>query len=183
MTSFLKKIGFVGPDGAPTSLYTRFRSTDPETSGAAVAEALKFGYGPLYKRNEYMHQLSDEKLRGLIIEETGAGGDSSVVTMILNCIKAIKKHANFHARNRAVTLETAGASNWQETDTASPHESPSLNRGAVESDAFDAPPGGVGLNLAYTINLNLPATSDISVFNAIFKSLRENLLKGNNERN
>ena len=39
---------------------------------------------------------------------------------------------------------------------------------------------GIGLNLAYTINLNLPATSDIAVFNAIFKSLKENLLKDAN---
>jgi hypothetical protein len=33
------------------------------------------------------------------------------------------------------------------------------------------------LNLGYTINLNLPATSDAGVYNAIFRSLRENLLK------
>jgi hypothetical protein len=33
------------------------------------------------------------------------------------------------------------------------------------------------LSLGYTINLNLPATSDIAVFNAIFKSLREHLLR------
>jgi hypothetical protein len=33
------------------------------------------------------------------------------------------------------------------------------------------------LGLSYTINLNLPATTDIDVFNAIFKSLRENLLR------
>ena len=32
------------------------------------------------------------------------------------------------------------------------------------------------MNLSYTINLNLPATSDIAVFNAIFKSLKENVL-------
>jgi hypothetical protein len=36
-------------------------------------------------------------------------------------------------------------------------------------------PTGVGLS--YTINLHLPATSEIAVFNAIFKSLRENLLR------
>ena len=40
---------------------------------------------------------------------------------------------------------------------------------------------GLGLNLSYTINLNLPATSDIAVFNAIFKSLKENLLKSTDE--
>ena len=35
---------------------------------------------------------------------------------------------------------------------------------------------GAGIKLGYTINLNLPATSDIAVFDAIFKSLREHLL-------
>jgi hypothetical protein len=39
----------------------------------------------------------------------------------------------------------------------------------------------VGLNLSYTINLNLPPTSDIAVFNAIFKSLKENLLRNDDE--
>jgi hypothetical protein len=40
-------------------------------------------------------------------------------------------------------------------------------------------PGGsaLGMNLGYTINLNLPATTDVAVFNAIFKSLKEHLLK------
>ena len=33
------------------------------------------------------------------------------------------------------------------------------------------------LKLSYTINLNLPATTEIEVSNAIFKSLRENLLR------
>jgi hypothetical protein len=32
------------------------------------------------------------------------------------------------------------------------------------------------IKLGYTIHLNLPATSDIAVFDAIFKSLRANLM-------
>jgi hypothetical protein len=35
----------------------------------------------------------------------------------------------------------------------------------------------LGLNLGYTINLNLPATSDPEVFDAIFKSLKQHLLR------
>jgi hypothetical protein len=35
----------------------------------------------------------------------------------------------------------------------------------------------IGLNLAYTINLVLPKSDDPAVFNAIFKSLRDNLLR------
>ena len=33
------------------------------------------------------------------------------------------------------------------------------------------------INLSYTINLNLPATTDIEVFNAIFKSLKQHLIQ------
>ena len=44
-----------------------------------------------------------------------------------------------------------------------------------------AAPQSVGLRLGYTINLNLPATTDVAVFNAIFKSLKEHLLEAPNE--
>ena len=36
---------------------------------------------------------------------------------------------------------------------------------------------GEGINLSYTINLNLPPTTDVEVFNAIFKSLKQHLLQ------
>ena len=36
------------------------------------------------------------------------------------------------------------------------------------------PPARLGIS--YTINLNLPATTEIEVFNAIFKSLKEHIL-------
>jgi hypothetical protein len=34
----------------------------------------------------------------------------------------------------------------------------------------------IGMNLSYTINLNLPPSTDPEVFNAIFRALREHLL-------
>ena len=48
MTSYLKKIGFVAADGAPSELYKKFRN--PTSSGAAAAEAIRIGYAPLYVR-------------------------------------------------------------------------------------------------------------------------------------
>src|SRR3989442_1922704 len=90
MTSYLRKIGFAAADGTPTQIYKRFRNQ--ATEGQAAAEVVKIGYKPLYARNEYMHELTDEKLRGLVIEETGEEQGSRVVTLIVSCIKAIKKH-------------------------------------------------------------------------------------------
>lgn len=164
ITSFLKKIGFANADGTPSEIYRQFRN--PSTSGKAAAKALKVGYQPLYARNEYMHQLSDEKLRGLIIEETGQGDDSNVVSLILSSIKAIKKFADWSTDDAPEPIQKAEISGSIESNTQQPLPSP---RGNAEA---------IGLNLSYTINLNLPATSDVAVFNAIFKSLKENLLRG-----
>lgn len=166
MTTFLRKIGFTNADGTPSDIYRKFRN--PSTSGVAVAEALKIGFKPLYVRNEYAHQLDDNKLKGLLIEETGQSHDSNIVTMIFGCIKDMKKFANFSG---SIHSEQATES-VNVSDVISDKPSSSVNFPLPQSLSTD-----LGLNLSYTINLNLPATSDIAVFNAIFKSLKDNLLR------
>lgn len=166
MTAFLKKIGFASSDGTPTDIYKKFRNST--TEGWAAAQALKIGYAPIYSRNEYMHKLADDDLRGLIFEETGAGQDSAAVPLVLACIKQIKKFAKWDGNvvdeGRAEVAIEPAASN-----DSSSRQNLSLSTGSF------------GLNLGYTINLNLPATSDPAVFNAIFRALKENLLRGQNE--
>jgi hypothetical protein len=49
--------------------------------------------------------------------------------------------------------------------------------GGTKSEVSEESRDDLRLNLAYTINLVLPKTDDVAVFNAIFKSLRENLLR------
>lgn len=169
ITSFLKKLGFAAADGTPTETYRQFRN--PSTRHQAAETALRRAYEPLFKRNEFVHKLPEDKLRGLIIEVTGAQDDSSVVTYISSAFKHVKSFADFarpvetpQEEGKIVRLENSGAKTSQPSDE--------LPKGTGS---------GLGLNLAYTINLNLPATSDISVFNAIFKSLKENLLKASDE--
>lgn len=163
MAAFLRKVGFIRPDGSPSDIYTRFRND--ASAGRAAAEALKIGYAPLAVRNEYWYALADDKLRGLIVEETGSAKDASTVGMILACIKAIRKYANFDAAAEPEVVAPVPAPK----PYADPPQLPQLGAHTV------------GLRLGYNINLNLPATSDIAVFNAIFKSLRENLLKATDE--
>lgn len=167
MTAYLKKIGFATADGTPTHLYKKFRNS--ATEGWAVAQALKTGYAPLYVRNEYMHKLSDEDLKGLVVEETGAEQDSNVVPLILACIKQLKKVAKWDA----IPIEEKPEKPVIETLPS--------NTLSQQSPIAPPTPQRLGLNLGYTINLNLPATSDPAVFNAIFRALKENLLKASNE--
>lgn len=166
MTAYLKKIGFANTDGKPSDLYKKFRN--PTTEGWAAAQAMKTGYAPLYTRNEYMHRLPDAELRGLIVEETGAELDSKLVGYVFGCIKYLKKFAKWDAppveekADKGATEIVTQNANQQ----SSTHQQHSVQ--------------GLGLNLGYTINLNLPATSDPAVFNAIFRALKEHLLKPSN---
>lgn len=160
VTAYLRKIGFVNTDGTPSAIYKKFRN--PSTAGHAAAEALKIGYAPLYRRNEFMHALSDDQLKGIVVEETGSSSGSSVPDMVVNCIKAVKKHAKFDGKRDSE----------KDDDSA---EKTGL-KGELAKPGPQQRPRGLGMNLSYMINLNLPATADIAVFNAIFKSLKENLL-------
>jgi len=168
MTAYLKKIGLANSDGSPTDHYKKFRNSS--TRGNAAFEILKYGYAELYKRNEYAHELSDGKLKGLIIEVTGLSDDSSAVKYIASCFKNIKAFAKFDIQEETATVLPSDTTAVESQGTQEPQKP--LPRTISQ---------GVGLNLGYTINLNLPATSDIAVFNAIFKSLKENLLSQGDE--
>jgi hypothetical protein len=160
MTSFLKKLGLTNPDGTPSDIYKKFRN--PASSGAAIFAAIRTAYAPLYIRNEFMHELNDSDLLGLIVEETGEAHDSNPVKLTFNCIKHLKAFADFKSSG-------VGAGNTVVKIEEQPtHPPPSRQEGTGKQ---------IGFNLGYTINLNLPATSDAAVFDAIFKSLRENLLR------
>jgi hypothetical protein len=158
---FLKRTGFLGGDGVPTERYKKFRN--PTQSGRAAREALRDGYRSLYEVNEYIHDASDKDLLGVVVQITGLEPNSSTVKAIVGSFKALKEFATFDGDEedeQEVTPEDEKDDNGGDDKEGQKHRT--LTK---------------GLGLSYTINLNLPPTSDIKVFDAIFKSLRENLLK------
>lgn len=159
---FLKRIGLLSSDGKPTTIYKRFRN--PMESGIAIAEAIKIGYKDLYQINEYVHELKDDKLKGVITQLTGLEHDARVTQLIVSSFSCLKAFANFEISENEVKKEEQTPIK-QDLLIEIPKVNPKVNE-------------SLGMNLSYTINLNLPATSDIAVFNSIFKSLREHLLKG-----
>ena len=156
----LKRLGFIGSDGTPTPLYGKFRNKD--SRGAAMKEAIRKGYADVFERSEYAHDLDKAKFKNLIIEMTGLEPESPTVGAIVNTFFALKAYANFEG-------DTEPADNDAKRDVVV------LDR---KNDDREPPPRqqNGGLNLSYTINLNLPETTDVEVFNAIFRSLKENLL-------
>jgi hypothetical protein len=151
---FAKRIGLLTPDGAPTELYKQFRTEGH--SSKAIAKAIRIGYQPLFVRNEKAHELSPKDLRALVIQVTGKEEKAISVDRLLISFGKLKEWADFEGDAEEPAIASAADS-------------------AEEPEGRSEPSGR--LRISYTINLNLPETSDPKVFNAIFKALKEHLLR------
>lgn len=159
----LKKMNFLTSDGVPTDLYARFRTVSGR--GHAALQALKNAFPEIYKKSEYAHTVDDNKLRDIILEITGLKSNDPVSMAIKATFNAVKSF--IPAGMDAVSGEAdAGPAN--DITPAGP-----ASTGVEFSDVHER--GRIGL--VYNINLVLPETSDLKVLNAIFKSLKENLLR------
>lgn len=159
---FLKKMGLVAPDGSPTELYQEFRN--PAKSRIALGKAFRNVYERLYEMNEYIHDAQDGEVLGSIVECTGGEKGSSATKLTLATFNMLRKHADFEA-DAAVEIDDDLPPQPRQLEVNLPRTNESTST------------SNKSLNLSYTINLNLPATKDIEVFNAIFKSLKEHILE------
>lgn len=154
---FLKRLGFIQGDGTPTELYSRFRNVD--SSGAAMAEAMRIGFADIFQKNEFAHALTDDKLKNLVVEVTGKEPNDGTVGAIVGSFKACKLLADFDAADTT------------ENDKVQPLD---FSKSLVKHEP--KPAAAAELRLAYTINVNLPETTNVEVYNAIFSAIKQNLL-------
>ena len=148
-----KKLGFLMEDGTPTQAYDQLK--DSTTTSTILATQIKNLYADLYTINTQIHKASEQEIKGAIGRVTGK--DEEGVNRIYNTFKALCAVANFN------TSQANLSSGLANTETKKIEES------------IDVPVGRKN-EFHYNIQIHLPATTDISVYNAIFKSLKDNLL-------
>lgn len=149
----LKGLGFLDASAVPTQAYREYK--DKKAAGAVLAKQLRQAYRGLFLANEQAHTLSVEDLKGKFA--TISGKDASVVQKMASTFKSLANLADF---KQAPALAAAA-----------PIEEP------VESPALEqVTPRPSALAFSHTIYINLPATRDVAVYDAIFTSIREHLL-------
>ncbi|EAW26259.1 hypothetical protein ATW7_01610 [Alteromonadales bacterium TW-7] len=164
---FIKKMGLVATDGSPTERYKQIRN--PNKFGRAIADAVREVYETLFEMNEYVYELDANELKALVVEATGAEPNSTPVRKILATFQILCGLANFDGSDNEVE------SNIEiEKDEAKPTP---IIQPVYQQSNHDSSSKNDGINLSYTINLNLPATTDVEVFNAIFKSMKTHLMQ------
>lgn len=153
MIPLLKNLGFLDPTNTPTDDYRNFR--DPSNSRQVLARRIKSAYGNLFSANAYAHRLTKQQVEAKLKIILGVGDDDKAVHNVAGTFRALCDLADFESE------ETPKIEDKKELP-----ELYSSSKSKIQTK--------LGLN--YTINLTLPATTDIEVFNAIFKSLREHIL-------
>lgn len=158
----LKKLHFLDAAQVPTEAYKNFR--EHSQSGAVMAAQIKAAYPDIYRANEYAHNLKKEELQSKLRTLLGAAEDDPTVPAVVATFMELTKLANFKASSAPAPI------------AKQPDAETEKRRELGDTGERRMQLGNVGLS--YTINLNLPATTEIEVFNAIFKSLKEHLLDG-----
>ncbi|MET2830789.1 DUF5343 domain-containing protein [Mesorhizobium shangrilense] len=154
----LKRVGFLTSDGTPTNYYSEFQTSGGKAS--AALHALKTGFAEIFKRNQYAHKADRDKIVDTIVSITGLTRTDRIVGYIYGTFSAFQEYAQ--GAEEVKPVPTTGANG---SDTATPTQ-----------DRSGSPL--LSLNgISYHINLVLPATTNIEIYNTIFRSIRENLIK------
>ncbi len=155
----MKALRFLDDNSAPTDRYNRFR--DPSISGAVMAEALRDAYADVFIVNEKAHEQSSTALTGAFKRITGKG--EAVSKKMATTFKALSGLADWSATSVAPSV----------SEDTSPEPTASLP--ATDGATRSTPLAAGFPSLHHDVHIHLPVSTDVKVYDAIFRSLREHL--------
>lgn len=156
----LKDLGFLNEGGVPTQYYDRLR--DPTDWRYVLAERMKELYADLFAIDGNIQKASEAEIRGAISRVTGKDDDS--VKRYYATFKTLASLANFDERSTRAGAPEGSLSKLQEQAKKSDSD---------ERQEAEHPRRRPDFH--YNIQIHLPVTTDIAVYNAIFRSLKDNL--------
>lgn len=154
----LKALGFLTPDGKPTARYKDYR--DHSQSKRIMGEALKEAYADIFLIKEHPTSADHSAIEGKFKSYHNAS--DNVALNMRRTFFALLDLADLKAKQSSKKI----------SEPAESHEPASV----VAEVPASAPTVHIKTpGLHYNIQVHLPATKDIEVYNAIFKSLKEHL--------
>lgn len=165
MIPFLKRLGFLDESNIPTKAYVDFR--DEEKSAIIMAKQVKKSYDILFMANEYAQKLTKDQVVSKLVSLLGVSKDDQTVPKVAATFVELVDLSDFEGK-----IEETQNNEEKEEKTEAKEKARDI---VTEKSNTKIRKEDIGIS--YTINLNLPATTNIEVFDSIFRSLKENLLR------
>lgn len=159
----LKFLGFIDSAGTPQESYFNF--LDQTQSKLVLADAIKEAYSDLFTVNTKAQEMSPSEVKNKFKTLTQGSKSDKVLSLMANTFVALCKYADFskHVPNNELAIIKK-----QETKEDTIAEEHKLTHELVNKK--------ITTEMHYNIQIHLPETRDIGVYDAIFKSLKEHLL-------
>lgn len=160
----LKSLGFIDESGAPKQPYFDFM--DDEQHKAVLAEGIRRAYADLFKLNNRAHERETGWVKNKLKILTQGGKSDAVLTKMAMTFVALSKEADFSI---APIAQKESRSEAVEESSTPPTPNSNLETSGSRHKQHQ-------FALSYHINIELPAVRDQAIYDAIFRSLRDNLL-------
>ncbi|MEP6794246.1 MAG: DUF5343 domain-containing protein [Saprospiraceae bacterium] len=161
----LKALKFIDQGSIPQERYFRF--LDKTQSKQVLAEAVKEAYSDLFAVNVKANELSSSDVKNKLKTLTQGSKSDAVLNWMANTFTTLCKYADFaKPHNKDITIIKKDENHTE--DNGEHNESRKLTHELVNKN--------ITTEMHYNIQIHLPETRDITVYDAIFKSLKEHLL-------
>jgi hypothetical protein len=170
----LKGLGFLSAEGKPTSQYMEFLDETRwrEVLGAAIREA----YGDIFIMKARPTQADKKKIAGKFkstynLSDVVADRNAATFLALLELAGENAFQVRSEETERAAVVEELQKATPDSVEREPPMRLP------VEKEAPPiVTPPSAPLGLHYNIQIHLPPTKDIEIYNAIFKAIRSHLI-------
>jgi hypothetical protein len=160
----LKALGFLSDDGVPTGRYHEYRNT--ALSRQVMAAALRDAYGDLFTIRANPSPPDRKLIEGKFRSVHNASPNTAKLMASMFC-----------AMLEMADLSAVTPPKKDDKPEKEPEREAAVPLLRKNEEGPDASPSTQRPTFHYNIEIHLPATKDVEVFNAIFKSLRAHLLE------
>lgn len=163
----LKALKFIDQSGIPQDRYFRF--IDQTQSKQVLAEAIKDAYSDLFSVNVKANEMSAVDVKNKLKTLTQGSKSDDVLGWMANTFVALCSYADFKTplSKEIVSVKTEQANTKNEND-GQENDGQTMKHELINKH--------ITTEMHYNIQIHLPETRDITVYDAIFKRLKVHLL-------
>jgi len=162
----LKLLDFIDPNGVPQEKYFKF--LDQTQSKQVLAQAIREAYADLFSINVKANEMSATDVKNKLKTLAQGSKSDKVLGWMANTFTALCNYADF---SRHIGKELMKVTKEEPATDANPeehHDSQKMTHELINKK--------ITTEMHYNIQIHLPETRDMTVYDAIFKSLKEHLL-------
>ncbi len=155
-----KGLGLLDENGVPTQRYHQF--LDQSETGKVLAIGIQEAYEDLFALRKDAQTLSNDEVKGKLKTLTQGQKSENILLLMTNTFKALCDVADW-----------AGDDNVGQTFAEDVTQDKTQEDNVTKVDLINQ---GRKMNLHYNIQIHLPETTNMAVYDAIFQSLKKHLL-------